>query len=893
MQGALLNGLSNKITLLYKYTNSLVDLEGAVQLAREVIAKTPHDHPNRPSYLTNLASKLHIRHERTEREEDLEEAISAAREAIGTTSPENVLNLAGRLNNLGLMLTGRYKQSCDTAALQEAVESLQRAVNLTPEGHANRAGWLDSLGIGLKYLLFEFTGEVHYINEAVRIAQDAVNSTPENDRNLSSRLNNLGSKHGMRYSRLLDVKDLEEAIDIGRRAVNSTPNDDPRRSGFVNNLVNRLESRYRRFKSTRDLEEAIQLAQRAVEDAAETDPARVNCMSNLGVLLERRYDEEHNPPDIERAVELARGAAAEQPLGVALTRMLALRTALLLLRNSEDWNQSMVVVEAAVKLIPQICSRYAAREDQQHAVIQISGLAADACAVLLKLGNTEKAVELLELGRGLIIGYTIDGLDDLSRLQSMDGTLAQRYRTLKTQASMPIDGWDSVGRERLFKERREAVYAIDACIHDIRQTVPGQERFLLGPTVEEMKRHAVEGPIVVVNVTDIASDAIIVSHNVIKSLPLPGLSNRQVDYRDRDIGGDDSDEDDLQLDQLAWLWVHCVKPVLDELRLMGLVGDPNEEDLRRVWWIGSGIASSFPFHAAGDATAGALDYIISSYTPTIKTLGYAREKSVRTNTAAVEKSSEARDDNTILVVTMSTTPGHKPLPGAQRECDAIEKVVATAWASAPDSASSSSLHKPSKVLRLPQPCVRDVLGQILHSQIVHFACHGSSDAEDPSRSHLMLQRDSDGDVVGRPSVPVVDRLTIAKLAKVVAAHPVTGSDGSARIAFLSACSTAEVRTHGLSDEGLHMASAFQMAGFMEVVASLWSVDDDICVALAELFYSRLLGTKEPTNQRKVTKTEDLGIGRRAAEALRYAVMCLKANYPDSPFLWAPFVHFGP
>jgi tetratricopeptide (TPR) repeat protein len=942
------------------------DLTVAIQKTQNAVNTISVDHPERASLLDSLGRMLGDRWAKSGNAEDLEKAIAFTREAI-LLAPDAGPDRARYLCNLGAMLEIEYTRKGNVQVLHESIQLAQESVAIMPTNDPESASGLINLANSLQRL-FEYTGEVHYIDEAVRMARDAVHLSPDNHLNLSGRLNNLGSKYGRRYLRLLDMKDLEAAIENGRRAVDSTLNDDPRHSSYVNNLVNRLEERYRRLKSPRDLNEAIQLAQCVVEGAPDTDPAKANCRSNLGVLLDRKYDEEHKPQDIERAVELARGAvdstpkdhpdqsaflirlanslvkiagqtrderslneaikcyleAAEQPLGLALTRVTALRAALLLLTVRGDWSQAVVVAETAVKLIPQICSRYATREDQQHAVTQTSGLAADACSVLLKVGNVEKAVELLELGRGLIIGYTIDDLDDLSRLQSIDDSLAQRYRTLKIQASMPIDGWDSVNRERLLKERREAVYAIDACIHDIRQTVPGQERFLLGPAIEEIKSHAVEGPIVIVNVTDIASDAIIVSHKLIESVPLPGLSpatapspiqyqfrqyvsSRRGDYIDRDIGGDDSDDDDdVQPDQLTWLWVHCVKPVLDKLGIMGLVRDPNGEDgPRRVWWMGSGIASSFPFHAAGDGTEGALDSIISSYTPTIKTLGYARERSLGTtvgsNRAAVNKVSEtgneSNGDDTILVVTMSTTPGRKPLAGAQRELDVIEKVVAAAGPSAADSASAStstSLHKKFRVQRLPQPCVRDVLAQIVHSAIVHFACHGFSDSKDPSRSHLLLQRDSGGDAVsGSGSTPVVDRLTIAGLAKAVAAQPVTGSAGGTRIAFLSACSTAEVRARGLGDEGLHIASAFQMAGFVDVVGSLWSVDDDVCVALAEAFYSRLLRAKGSRMEGTGTKVgEDLGSGRRVAEALRYAVMRLRARYPESPFLWTPFVHIG-
>jgi len=70
---------------------------------------------------------------------------------------------------------------------------------------------------------------------------------------------------------------------------------------------------------------------------------------------------------------------------------------------------------------------------------------------------------------------------------------------------------------------REAVKELDECIHSIRQ-LPGHERFLLGPTLDELKGWASEGPMVVVNVTDVRSDAIIVTNSGVNSMRLPKLT---------------------------------------------------------------------------------------------------------------------------------------------------------------------------------------------------------------------------------------------------------------------------------------------------------------------------------------------------------------------------------
>lgn len=53
-------------------------------------------------------------------------------------------------------------------------------------------------------------------------------------------------------------------------------------------------------------------------------------------------------------------------------------------------------------------------------------------------------------------------------------------------------------------------------------------------------------------------------------------------------------------------------------------------DLPRIWWIGTGLASSLPFHAAGHHTTGSVENTyscaISSYTPSLKSLRYVRDK---------------------------------------------------------------------------------------------------------------------------------------------------------------------------------------------------------------------------------------------------------------------------
>jgi uncharacterized protein YoaH (UPF0181 family) len=58
-------------------------------------------------------------------------------------------------------------------------------------------------------------------------------------------------------------------------------------------------------------------------------------------------------------------------------------------------------------------------DDQQHAVSRFSGLAVDSCSLSLKAGeNVAQALELLELGHRVILGYLIYSQSDISETQS-------------------------------------------------------------------------------------------------------------------------------------------------------------------------------------------------------------------------------------------------------------------------------------------------------------------------------------------------------------------------------------------------------------------------------------------------------------------------------------------
>ena len=186
---------------------------------------------------------------------------------------------------------------------------------------------------------------------------------------------------------------------------------------------------------------------------------------------------------------------------------------------------------------------------------------------------------------------------------------------------------------------------------------------------------------------------------------------------------------------------------------------------------------------------------------------------------------------------MPTTPDGSPL-SVTDEADQIK----------------DKLQRSYTVEILERPTAERVLQLIPRYNIAHFACHGVSSLN-PAHSHLLLLKGHE-----------VDKLRVKDIAALKLP--------TARLAYLSACSTANTASPELLDEGTHIVSSFHIAGFAHVVGTLWQSDDEACNKMAVDFYSML------------SQTDDVAVSYRAA------IMGLMKQKPLQPLYWAPFIHFG-
>lgn len=313
---------------------------------------------------------------------------------------------------------------------------------------------------------------------------------------------------------------------------------------------------------------------------------------------------------------------------------------------------------------------------------------------------------------------------------------------------------------------------------------------------------------------------------------------------------------------MEWLWDAVCRPSLDALGFKAPISDII--NWPRVWWISAGLLSQLPLHAAGHHSLGStetvLDRVMSSYASSVKSLIYGRRYPVREPTGPTS--------DLALLVAMHQTPGlstNGSLPFVNDEVKVLNDLC------------------PSLQLQLITPTLRknDVLQHLQACKIFHFAGHGQSDQEEPSQSYLLLE-----DWKTNP-------LTVGDL------RDHRFQDNPPFLGYLSACSTGANEVDNLADEGIHLVSAFQLAGFRHVVGTLWEVSDKHCVDVARVLYETMRdegmtdvavcrGLHRATRALRDGQIEGGPEGRNAT-LLGFGTQTRKSL---TNHYWVPYVHFG-
>ncbi|MFI6597565.1 CHAT domain-containing protein [Nonomuraea sp. NPDC050536] len=673
-----LANLGNALFRRHEATGSLLDLDESVAAMRECVALAPPAHPHRGAWMSSLATGLLMRYDRTGQHSALDESIALFRQALELSPREHfqrhliLINLGRALGRVGTL-----------AALDESVEVMRAAKEAAPPGTAvvHRAG----SGLAIALILRFFGSDEITLTDEERLAAMGwllAGGTGEPP------VEEFAARRRLERSERLD-----ESIALLREAINGLPPGDPGRARAAGQLGMALSVQYTLTGKGRQLDRAIRLQREALEGAEEDDPLQSVMRYHLARALTDRWERSGDEKDREEAAAQYRAAASVETAAPTWRAGVA-----------KSWGEfvaaeygpaaAVEAYAAAVGLLDAAAWRGLQREDQESVLTEFQGLASDAAACAIAAGDPERAVELLEQGRGVLLAQVIDAHPRLDALESLSPESAARLKEIQDG----LDAEDDLDRRHVLARSREETLA------EIR-TLPGLADFLLPPPFSRLRDAAAEGPVVAINVSGHRCDALAVAATGVTLIPLPqltadGVAGTAAAFVDAIAAyAHDDDPDPELLDRipatLDWLGENVTGPVLEALGL--------GETRPRLWWCPTGPLSLLPLHAA------ALETVVSSYTPTLRALLHARE------------AAGPRADGKPLAVALPSTPGEADLPGTSQETDTVLGLL------------------PSAVALVGPAATREaVLSALPRSPWAHFACHASQDPSAPSQGRLHL-----------------------------------------------------------------------------------------------------------------------------------------------------------
>jgi hypothetical protein len=828
----ILNGLGAGLRVRFRRLGDPADIDLALNCLQEAAATNRG--ANKADALHNLSTALSAKANHGGDLADLDAAVDAGRAALEYVTPQR---RATHLDSLGHVLLDRYERVGSLDDLDDAIAAGSDAVTVALAGDPDRPRKVSHLG-ELYYHRFERLKRPEDAEAAIRYGRESVDLTPADHYEFSGYLLALGNTMWHLREALPDRVDPDELAGIARRALDATPRDSSERPVVLNLLGGALLVRYRATGNDSDLDESVAVGREGLETEPAAGTIRFALLNNLANALQVRHEHRGADSDATEAIKTYAAAFADRT-AAPMQRVLVAASGARRLADAEPM-RAAALLESAVRLLPEVTPRRLHRLSQQERLSGTGFLAANAAALIMadpsrpEADRPRQALEILESGRAVLLSQALETRDDLTVLGEKHPGVAERFEQLRDVLDIP----STTGQDRI----RMAGELADVLRHI--RGLPGFTTFGLPPDSEELLREAGQGPVVTINVGFDRADALLLTADGITALHLPGLTaetlfDHVVIFQ---VALDDSLRTGATVEELRepvrrvnqvlrWLWDTVTGPVLDELGFPPCPGDRPP----RVWWALSGLLSLLPLHAAGyhgeDGARTVLDRVVSSYTPTIRALAYARRR------AAVPA-----DTDRSLIVAMPTTPGlpTADLRYAGREAAAVAELLPGATT-------------------LPEPRREVVLTELAGCAFAHFACHGVVDTDDPSQSRLLLHDHR------------TDPFTVASLA---VARP-----RNARIAYLAACRTAFHLKFGLLDEAIHLTGAFQLAGFPYVVGTFWEISDQRSVDVATDFYRGLAagGTLRP---------------EESAFALHRVVRARRDENPLVPPVWAAYLHAG-
>lgn len=791
----------------FKITGDVHELDVAVEAAQNAISNSPPGSPFRAGVQSALSSALRARFEATGQQEDLERSIRTVEDA--TQVPLNSPAWAEQQASLGRAFVAQFEKSGKADDIEKAIECFVEASNAVPHLPRNRASYESNLGSAL-WLRFQVTLNAADLDKAIEATRRAVGLVPSGTLEWARMLGNLALELSARFTATQRRADIDEAAESMRRALKICQPGSFEEARWLNMYGHVLLQRHRGVGDLPDLNQAIVVFEQALAALPSNSGYRAQWQSNLAEALLHRFVAVGKREDAMAALSVFERALAQ--LDPQLSPRLVLDTAKsygnLLFAHSR-WEEAARVCGIAAHALSSLYRTQSREQSRSSWLAQSGDVPTMAAYAMARVGRLREAAVMIETGRARSLNESLArNRTDLEDIRNIDAGAYDEYqnaagnlnlaeareREIAFSGESDLPQIDSATFRVRLQQTREK---LDQAIQRIRR-IPGYSDFLAEPDWDDVAKAVQPDVPVIYLLATVAGSLVLILHR---------SSAADAEVSIDSIWLDDFSEVDLRLALNEWSeayeewkkdprqkrkWIDAidrVTGVLGSSLMQAIARQVLACNARQAIFIPCGLWPLLPLHAAWTEADGkrsyVMDEVVFTYSPSALALAFARS-AAETVTAG----------ELLMVMDPSPIETARPLPNLQLGRLAIESCFETSLLLAGESAT----------------CER-VTQELAGADVVHFACHGESNWDDPLASGLLMAND--------------EMLTVRDLIEIRLEK--------ARLATLAACETGVIGTQ-LPDEVIALPSAFMRAGFAGVVASLWAVTDVSTALLMKDFY---------------------------------------------------------
>ena len=773
--------------------------------------------------------------------------------------PANHRDFAMLQTGIGLAMLQRYLHWGSQEDLTSAINSFRKSLSGTDAHNSQHAVRVCNLSYALE-LMFLLRTEMSFLKEAQSLLLAELAALRDHS---SSVLQSIHSHLGIIYLNGYRSTDNPDDLDLAVSQFDKVltfSGSDPRQR--INATMCIALALHKKATNSGKLEDYTSSIEKYDEGA------NAGSINNLHWIMTRTYranvfneifekfdDVYYGRKALQEFSELAIMSAA--PMQTVLQA--AVKASVLEVSLESNYHAAYDQIQRAAEIFPRAVLFHSNRLELLRVVRDYHFLPSTATALAIEAGRpAAEILTSLEQTRAFLWNrylYADVPLDDL-RLRHPD--LANEFELLRSLVvadnisdANGITAGVLPPKDQLRLEKHVTTDKYADLLRRIR-TERGFEDFLL-PTFgrANLLPSSPDVPAVYLNISLYRCDAILRTSDGVRILALPELEvdevirqSAQLKQAQRLLGKEDQSACTMFEKVMLWMWETTARPILESLEQDFAMQTSGERP--RIYWVSSGWLSFFPIHAAGDWTPSrnsetrpsVHERVISSYIPSLSILDFLRR---RADALGVDDDVQSA---AILVGMPQTANMEDSDLNAETEVALIQAITEA------DTPTQTLLSRG----------FNEVTSALRTCRMAHFACHGCADREDPSKSALRL-----ADWIDKP-------LNVRALLKMKLAN--------CQLAFLSACETATNKDVRLRDEGLHVASAFSMAGVPHTVAGMWKIKDSASVELVSAFYKELFAVKGKLRY------------RGTAAALYAAVEHLR-NQGFHPLYWGTFICMGP